>query len=263
MRLLALIFLAPVIAFNQGAVDGFFRGKNNLDLAIGAFSQNSNKYFGITTFDYNRNLVGANVYAAYGIRNDLDVIANIPFINGNFQDAGLYVKYCIPHNRFAKERRLIFIPALGVSFPMSNYNTQSAQSIGQKAIQFQPKFVFHWTTKFGLFYTAQVGYNYNLDPVPSSLSASFKAALSKGKWFYELWYDYQKGFGDVIWIGGTSQDFRTFHVTYSKIGGGVYYGTKPTYGFFLNGSYILSGVNVGNAWSVGAGFVKKFSFKKN
>jgi len=59
-------------------------------------------------------------------------------------------------------------------------------------------------------------------------------------------------------------------VTYSKIGGVIYCGMKPTAskrhphkatsrcGFFINGSYILTGVNTGKAFSVGAGVVFKF-----
>lgn len=253
---LGIIWMAT--AHSQGLVDGFFKGKGNLDLALSGFTQNSSIYFaGDTRFDYKRNLAGAGLFGALGLRNDLDLIASIPFINGKFQDAGVFIKYCIPHSRFAKERRLILIPALGFSFPMSNYETQSGQAIGQQAVQIQPKLASHWTTRHGIYFTAQAGYNYNFDPVPSSFSASFKTAFSGNKWYMDFWYDYQKGFGDVIWVGGVSQDFRTLYVDYSKIGGGIFYGIKPRFGLFLNGSYVLAGTNVGNAWSVAAGVVWK------
>lgn len=176
-----LILLFCSIGYSQGVIDGFFKGKNNLDMALGGFYQHSEKFYGITTFNYPRTLVGGSLFAAYGIRNDLDVVASIPFINGNFQDASLFFKYCIPHSRFAKERRLVIIPAFGFSLPMSNYPVKAGNAIGQQATQFIPKLVLHWSTKYGVYFTGQVGYNYNLSPVPSSLSASFKTAVGGKK----------------------------------------------------------------------------------
>jgi len=161
-----------------------------------------------------------------------------------------------------KETKLQLIPAFGISFPLSNYATQTGSAIGQRATQLQPKFVVHYKTRFGMFYTAQVGYNYALSPVPSSFNASFKVAFSTSKLYTDIWFDYQKGEGDLQWIGGISQDFRTLPVTYTRVGGVMYYGIKPQIGAFINGSYILNGMNIGKAYTIGAGLVYKMKFVK-
>ncbi|MBK9190270.1 MAG: hypothetical protein IPM77_01575 [Crocinitomicaceae bacterium] len=246
----------------QGPLDGFFKGKNNLDLALSGFYQHSEKYFGATNFNYPRTLSGASIFGEYGILDNLDVIATVPFINGKFQDAGIYFKYGIPFNRSAKERRIRIIPAAGISFPVTDYVTQSGKSIGQKAILIQPKLIFQMNFNHGIFIQAQGGYNYALAPVISSVPFSVKFGWAGNKWYTDILYDFVHGLGDELWIGGVSQDFRTLPVSSQKAGGVIYYSIKSKWGVFANGSYIFSGKNIGNAWSAGAGLVYKISFKK-
>ncbi|MBL7900209.1 MAG: hypothetical protein JNJ99_16860, partial [Crocinitomicaceae bacterium] len=224
-----------LIFFNvaaQGPLDGFFKGRKNLDLALSGFYQHSEKYFGFTEFDYPRTLSGASLFGEYGILENLDVVATVPFINGKFQDAGVYVKYGIPFNRSAKERKLRIIPAAGISFPVSNYNTQTGQSIGQKAILIQPKLIFQLNLNHGIFIQTQGGYNYAFAPVKSSIPFSVKFGWAGNKWYTDIWYDFLHGLGDELWIGGVSQDFRTLPVTSQKIGGVIYYSLKPNWGVF-------------------------------
>jgi len=247
--------------FSQGPVDGFFKGKGNLDLALSGFYQNSAKFYdGNGLIDYERTLAGASLFGEYGILENLDVITTIPFINGRLQDGGIYLKYRLFRKKFGEAFPLSVIPAIGISFPLSNYQTETSQSIGQKAIQVQPKLVLQYQTKFGLFFQAQGGYNYALLPVPSSIPISGKIGFFQNKFYADMWFDYQKGIGGKAWHVDPISSFRELFVTYSKIGGVIYYGIKPRFGFFVNGSYILSGVNLGKAFSIGGGMVYKFSF---
>jgi len=248
-------------AFSQGPVDGFFKGKGNLDLAISGSFQHSEKfYMGFNTIDYVRTLTSVSLFAEVGVTNNFDVIANIPFINGQFQDASFFVKYGLPFDFCGEDSPFHIVPALGISFPLSNYATQASQAIGQRATQIQPKLILQYQLKHGFFIQAQSGYNYTLDPVPSSIPISAKFGFSKNKIYSDVWFDYQKGLGDIEWIGGASQDFRTLYVTYSKFGGVFYYAIRPKVGIFINGSYILSGINLGKSFTIGAGFVYKFKF---
>lgn len=239
-KLLSIIFCVMSSALMaQGPVDGFFKGKGNLDAAFSVAYQHSDKfYFGTNLTNYERNLTSVSLFGEYGIFDNLDVIANVPLINGQLQDASFYFKYRLFRKKLGDGFPLAVIPAIGISFPLSNYATQTSQAVGQRATQIQPKLVLQLNLNHGFFIQAQGGYNYALDPVQSSIPASGKIGFSKNKLYCDVWFDYQKGLGDVMY-GGASVDFRTLSVTYSKIGGVIYYGFKPKWGLFINGSYIL------------------------
>jgi hypothetical protein len=263
MRLLIAIIFITNLSLAQGPVDGYLKGKGNLDLALSGFYQHSEKFYsGLGLINYQRTLSGATLFGEYGITESADAIVSIPFINGAFQDAAIFIKYRLFRKQLGDGFPLTIMPAFGASFPISNYPTQTGQSIGQRAVQIQPKLVLQFNTKPGIFIQAQSGYNYTLDPVPSSIPFSAKIGYAGKKLYSDFWFDYQKGLGDIIWSGGASIDFRTLHVSYSKIGGVIYYGIKPKIGIFVNGSYILSGINIGKAYSVGAGLVYKFDLIK-
>lgn len=263
MRLLVAFVCVSNLAIAQGPVDGYLKGKGNLDVALSGFYQHSEKFYsGLGLINYERTLTGATFFAEYGVTESADAIVSIPFINGAFQDASIFIKYRLFRKQFGDSFPLTIMTAFGSTFPISNYPTQTGQSIGQRAVQFQPKLVLQYNTKSGVFIQAQSGYNYTLDPVPSSIPFSAKIGYAGNKLYSDLWFDYQKGLGDIIWSGGASIDFRTLHVSYSKIGGVIYYSIKPKIGIFVNGSYILSGINIGKAYSVGAGFVYKFDLVK-
>ncbi|MBK7131174.1 MAG: hypothetical protein IPM74_15500 [Crocinitomicaceae bacterium] len=262
-RLLLLFFIIPAYASGQGLVDGFFKGKNKLDLAISGFSQNSDKFYdGIGLINYKRSLTGIGLFAEYGLRDNLDFILNIPFINGSFQDGSVVMKYGIPFNRSAKERRITLMPALGVSFPLTDYNTESGQAIGQRALQIQPKFLFQWNTTKGLFYQVQAGYNYAFNPVPSSFISSTKIGYSFGRFYSDVWFEYQQGIGGKAWHVDAISSFRELFVTYSRLGGVFYTQLNQRFGIAAGGSYVLSGVNTAKAWTVNLSLVIKFDLKK-
>lgn len=263
IRLVLLFFFIPAIANGQGLVDGFFKGKNKLDFAISGFTQRSEKFYdGIGLIQYKRSLTGVGLFAEYGLRENFDMIVNIPFINGSFQDGTVVMKYGIPFNRSAKERRISLIPALGISFPLADYNTESGQAIGQRALQIQPKFLFQWNTTKGLFYQVQAGYNYAFEPVPSSFITSAKLGYSFGRFYSDVWFEYQHGIGGKAWHVDAISSFRELFVTYSRLGGVFYSQLNQRFGIAAGGSYVFSGVNIAKAWTANISLVIKFDLKK-
>ena len=99
-QILTILFLITLLfSYGQGRVDGFFKGKGNLDFVIGGGFENNRNYFaGTNKIALGRDIVIANTFIAYGITNRLDVNFSLPFIsvNGNtsgFQDASLFFKY--------------------------------------------------------------------------------------------------------------------------------------------------------------------------
>jgi hypothetical protein len=283
IKYVSLLLLFSSEVFSQGPVDGFFKGRGNLDLALsGAYQHSEIFYAGFTAINYPRTLNSVSLFAEYGIGNNFDVIVNVPFINAQFQDAAIFLKYRLPLKSNYNYLPLSVVPAIGMSFPISKYMTETTLSIGQRAIQIQPKLVLQYNLKHGFFIQAQGGYNYTLDPVPSSIPASVKIGFSsrplkkiKGNIYMDAWFDYQKGLGDKEWLTDPVSTFRELYVTYSKMGGVIYYGLKPTnskrhprtsnsrMGFFINGSYILSGINLGKSFTIGAGVVFKFDILRS
>ena len=196
------------------------------------------------------------VFAEYGITDKWDVIVNAPFINGHFQDGGVATKYELLRAKVGG-RDLSIIPALQVSFPMTNYETENLEAIGQRATLISPKIVVQHNLPKGLFVQAQTGYNYALDPVASSVGASVKLGGSFGKFYTDVWYDFQHGFGDKDFLKPPPVSFREYTVSLHRFGGVVYYGINNTFGVFVNGSYIFKGRNSYRIYGFGTGLVIK------
>lgn len=242
--------------YAQGVIDGFFKGKNNADVALSFAFENSNKYFaGTNKIDLKRSLFSIGAFGEYGLTDKWDIIASLPVINGKPQDASIFTKYEIAKIKI-KSASLSLIPAVGISFPASNYNTESGQAIGQRATRIQPKFVVQLALKNGLFFQAQSGYNYALTPVTSSVPFSFKTGFSKGRFYMDAWLDIQEGFGNKDYQGSVPfASFRELVVSYTKIGGVFYVAINKHWGTFISGAQVLNGRNTPVATTIGTGVV--------
>ena len=258
--IIGAVLLSASMVQAQGLVDGYFKGKGKLDVAISASYQSTSKYFaGNKEIHFNRQTTSFGVFGEYGITEKWDVIANVPFINTGFQDMGLFTKYELIDKKIGEAGKLSVIPAIGVFFPLSNYNTESSQAIGQRATQIQPKLVVQWNIGNGMFIQAQSGYNYAFEPNRPSLPASIKWGYSFGKNYIDVWYDHQTGFGDKDYLGSVPYDsFREFVVSYDRIGGVFYRTLGKKWGAFVNGAYTIGGRNTAKGPVFGAGVVLKF-----
>ena len=253
---ISVLIVASGTPLAQGVVDGFFKGKNNADIALSLAFDNSSKYFaGTNKIDLKRSLFSVGVFGEYGLTEKWDIIASLPVINGKPQDATIFTKYEAARIKL-KSASLSIIPAVGVSFPASNYNTETGQAIGQRATRIQPKLVVQLALKNGLFFQAQSGYNYALSPVTSSVPFSFKTGFSKGRIYMDAWFDFQQGFGIKDYQGSVPFDsFRELVVSYTKIGGVFYFAINKHWGTFINGSQVLRGRNTPVATTIGTGVV--------
>lgn len=247
----------------QGVVDGFFKGKGNLDIAISGTYQHSNRFYaGTNLFNYQRKVTSFGLFAEYGILKRWDVIANIPLVNYQFQDAAVFTKFELIRKKVGKGT-ISVIPAVGVSFPLSNYQTESGQAIGQQATQIQPRLVVQHAFGNGMFVQVQSGYNYALDPVTSSIPFSIKWGVSFDKNYVDVWCDHQTGFGNKDYQGNVPfGSLRELVVSYNRIGGVFYRQLNKRIGVFGNLAYTLNGRNTSKSVSVGGGMVLKLKFLK-
>lgn len=266
--LLTMTLMMCSFSFSQGLIDGYFKGKGNMDIALSGFFQTTRNYFAGGTevslsnppFAGNgvRKFNSVGLFAEYGITDKWDVIVNVPFINGSFQDYAIATKYDLVQTKLSG-RDLSIIPALQVSFPLTDYPTENLEAIGQQATLISPKVVVQHSLPKGLFIQAQTGYNYALDPVSSSVTASVKLGGSFGKFYTDIWYDFQHGFGDKDFLSSDPpfSSFRELVVSYKRFGGVIYYGINDTFGVFVNGSYIFDGRNSYKIYGFGGGLVIK------
>jgi hypothetical protein len=258
---LSLLFTTGLFA--QGRVDGFFKGKGNLDVVLGGgYESNPNYFAGTDKIILQRNVTIYNAFLAYGITDKLDVNISLPYVDVNgvesdFQDYALFLKYKV----FEKKGWNISL-ASGFSSNIIDYQTEGGNAIGQKAKTIDGRLVVHYFASNGIFFTAQGGYSYKKDPVPSSIPLTLKVGLAKAKYYVDVWYDFQHGIGGFDYRGNPSPStFRTLGVSYHKVGGTFY---KPIFkhlGAYLGASYILAGRNISQGLGVNAGIVLKF-FKK-
>ncbi len=250
-------------SFCQGPVDGFFKQKKELDFALsGSYNYAPKYYAGTNLIDYARNQIIVSLYANYGLSKRWNLITTLPLINFKPQDFAVYGKFNLLSKQYEKSEWTVF-PAAGISVPIWNYNTESGQAIGQRAIQFQPILVSQFRWFKGFFIQGQTHYNYVLEPVPSSINASFKVGYVGKKFYYDVWYDYQNGFGDKDYQGEVSfSSFRELVTSYQRIGGVIYYTINKKIGAFVNGNYTLSGRNLSKTLNIGGGVVFKMKTGK-
>lgn len=249
----------------QGPIDGFIKDKGELDIAISGTYSTSKIYFaGTDPRVYTRNQTIFGAFASYGLSDRWNLITSIPVVNYTLQDAAFYAKYKLIYHGMVSGEFSLF-PAAGISFPISNYDTESGQSVGQKAITVQPKLVAQFKSKNGWFVQAQTGYNYSLNPVPDAYLASLKVGYIYKKWYFDAWFDFQHGIGGKDY--GTVNNeplnsFRELGVSHQRVGGVVYRTMTDRFGLQLNSFYVLNGRNTSQMFALGAGLVLKFNTNK-
>jgi len=256
--LLFTILCSPVLSFSQGPIDGFYRGKGNLTSVLGfGYEDNQNYLIGKEESDLSRTLVYANLYSAYGLNKDLDVQVSIPYMasddNQNFQDISLFIKY-----RFLEfqpdKAKLDLSFGLGFSTPLSNYEIGGLNDIGQQATVLETRIMLHYQLENGWFGTAISGYSFKFEEVPNSFPLVIKVGKAAGKWYYDVFYDFQNAFDGIDYRGTPiPQNFREFEVDYHKIGTTVYRNISGGFGAYLNYSNVFGGRNVfqGSRYSLG------------
>lgn len=261
--LVILISLGCCDVFSQGKIDGFYRGIGNTTLTLGAgFEDNKDYLAGTDETDISRKLYYVNLFADYGITENLDVNASLPYIevdaNKDIQDIAFFLKYRGYKTEFTTSKLELSIAA-GFSTHVSDYNVGGLNDIGQQATIIETRAMAHYQTGAGWFATLQSGFSFKLEEVPNSLPITFKAGQALDKWYYDVYYDYQHSFGGIDYLETPPpQNFRRFGVDYHKIGGTGYRSFTDTFGAYVSVSYVLSGRNIFQGPGYGIGVSANF-----
>ncbi len=262
--LMILIGLVSINGFSQGRVDGFFKGKGNLDFVLGGgYESNTNYFAGRDKVVLQRNVTLYNSFLAYGITDQLDINMSLPYVDVNdvekdFQDYSVFLKY-----KVVDKNGWTISLVSGFSSNVIDYQTEGGNAIGQQAKTVDGRLVVHYFASNGMFFTTQGGYSYRNNPVPHSVPLTLKVGLAKSKYYFDVWYDFQHGIDGFDYRGDPRPPtFRALGVSYHKIGGTFY---KPLFkhlGAYVGTSYVLTGRNVSQGIGVNAGIVLKYFKKK-
>lgn len=280
-----LVFNALLLA-GQGALDGYMKGKGNLDIAPSFSLMSAGRFDGAqgTSYDipYKGNLL--SVFAAYGVTDRFDLVASIPYIftstQKGLQDGGFYAKYRLIYTPVTAKGRLGLMAGTGVSLPLSNYRPVAAGALGQRAVVVPARLIVQWDTPWGPFINLTGGYNWRLDQYdaedlarvkasrpeyepadpPGYSTFLLKAGLPAAHFYVDGWVEYQytPASQGADFEPGVADLAQAYGVTYTQAGGTIYYSESGKRGVFLSGGKILSGRNVSRIFRITVGFVLKY-----
>ncbi len=265
--ILGCSFLSVSVAA-QPAVDGFMKGKGNLDAVAGVTVDNFSKYYAAPgLLNIGRTTTSASAFFSAGLLNWLDVQVNVPYVMtannwSNLQEVSSFVK-ARAVNKDLKNGTFSLLGAFGFSTPMTNYPTQGLNAIGQQATAFDSRLVVQYFKKGGWFFMAQGGYTSRSNPTPASVPIAAKVGKAASNYYFDFYYDYQEAQGGTDYRDGSNSPFTTLGVSYHKIGGTYYRPFSNGKMGFAAGAYgVLFGRNVGQSIGVNLAYIYKVKYLK-
>jgi hypothetical protein len=258
-----LAFLFSPAAFAQ--VDGFNKGAGNVDVVASfSYEKGSAYYLAEGTAAIKRSRTAATLFAAGGITDDLDLQLSIPFISNSteagFQDASAFLKW-LPVKTALGKGKLTFGAALGYSLPLTDYQTEGVNAIGQHATSVIPMGVVQYTWDAGCFVSLVGGEVFASDPTPDALIGTLRFGHFNATHYWELYVQGQQADGGKNYRGTgelAPMSFTQLGVDFVKAGGKYYKPIGTRFGVVGEASYVLSGRNVDQAVLVAGSFIVKF-----
>lgn len=278
-------FLWPYIAFGQGPLDGYMKGKGNLDVAFSYSGNSAKKFLDGDGNTYNLEYRGSllSLFAEWGITYNFDLVGVgamvfTPSLSG-LQDGGVYAKYRIGKWNLKNDFRLHVISGLGASFPLTDYQPTVTGALGTKAIVVPARLIFQLETPSGLFFNCTGGYNWRFDEPseddiaevrktrpnfsptspPNYVTYLVKAGFPAAHYYLDAWFEWQVAQGGTSYVPEVADLPQLYGVSYQQIGGTAYYSESGKNGVYLSFGYILGGTNVSKIFRITGGLVIKFT----
>lgn len=282
--LLFLSLLSAHFLSGQGPLDGFLKGKGVLDLAPSFSFNSAGDFAGANGQNFEVPYRGSllSVFAEYGLSQRLDLVGTAAYVftssQSGLQDGSLLVKYRPVYLDWGSSGRLGALLGAGLSFPLSNYEPTVSGALGQKAVVAPVRLILQWESPIGLFVNLTGGYNWRLDrlrepdiaavrqarpdyqPIePADFSTLlFKIGFPAAHFYLDAWLERQYTIGGNDYVPDLPDLPQAYGVSYTQVGGTVFYSESGKNGFFLSGGYILGGRNTSRMLRVTAGLVFKF-----
>lgn len=256
----------------QSMVDGFMRGKGNLNTAVSYSFESYDSYYIGDSIVSNPNLgtistQSIGVYVAGGITDYLDVVVSLPYVSAKadqgywssqrgFQDLSIYVKGRALKKDFGTIGELSVMAAAGLSVPISDYIPNAPVAIGHHSTNFDGRLILQHRLPVGVFVMAQGGYikknNVTLDTevevsVPDAWDYVAKVGGTYKIFYADAWINIRDArSGTNI---GQGVPFPSNAISYTRVGFNLYSGIPviKNFGVSFSMGFTLSGENVGKA----------------
>ncbi len=285
LRLL-LVVCCPCVAWGQGPLDGYLKGKGVLDLAPSFSFNTAQKFEGARGQTYNETYKSQmlSLFAEYGLTEKFDLVATAAAVftpnQSGLQDGGLFVKYRPVYAPLGNAGKLGVLFGTGASFPLSDYEPTETGALGQKAITVPAKLILQWESPLGLFFNLTGAYHFRLDalqeddirrvqqqrpgyePIDPQNFTTFlvKAGFPARHFYLDGWAEWLHTSGGADFVQGVPDLPQSYGVSYTQIGGTAYYSDNERTGFYLSGGYILHGRNTGRIKRITFGVVFKLGY---
>ncbi len=246
-------------------IGGFEKQQGSGTLALGFSYEATDRYLAGSGGELTlpRTVLGTGLYGNYAWLGKLNTVVSIPVLNGQFQDAAVFSRVQIVKKSFYEILSSRLFAAVGYSFPLSNYETEIQQAIGQQAKKLKGLLVNQWDLGKHYFLQVQSGVTYVKATDILTIPLVIKAGWYSASYYLDIWYDAQttddgkdyRGQGNL-----KAESLRELGVSYRKIGGSIYKGFKNGWGLSASFAYIFAGRNIGIGPQSGVGLV--YNFKK-
>lgn len=199
------------------------------------------------------------LFVEAGVSDNMALVATLPWMRtndreGSLQDASLWLKYMNLDKRDGRAAHRVFT-AVGLSFPIGNYETEGVAALGQRATVFQGRLAYQYQHDSGWFLHGQSGIDFQIAPEAQSAWPFLLRTGYGGKYFYtEAWFEnvraLESGSGVQTATAGTGSSWR-------RVGGTLYIPVQPWVGLNFAGAWVLDGTYIGDSSRLSAGLVFK------
>lgn len=257
-----VFFLLPGVAFAQGPISGFPMPKGETAIALGYSREVYDVYLLPEDQRENRDVTtaGYSLFLERGMSDNTALVATLPYLRandrpGSLQDASLWLKYMNLENRAGRAYHRLFT-AVGLSFPVGNYETTGITALGQRALVFQGRLAYQYQHDSGWFLHGQTGIDFQFSPGSQTAWPLLLRTGYGGKYFYvEGWAEFVTalagGSGVMNAAVGTGSSWQ-------RLGATLYIPIQHWVGVVAGGAWVLDGDFIGKSERVNVGLVVKF-----
>lgn len=250
-HVLIACLISPAV---EAQVDGFNKGAGKVDVVASfSYEKGLGYYLAEGSVAIKRSRTAATLFAAAGLTDDLDLQVSVPYIanstEADLQDASTYLKW-LPVKTVLGKGKLVLGPAMGYSLPVTDYQTEGVNAIGQQATSIIPMGVVQYTWDNSCFASLVGGKVFASDPTPAALIGTLRFGHFNSMHFWEIYVQGQKADGGKNYRGTgdlAPTSFKELGVDFLKAGGKYYKPIGPRIGLVAEASYVLSGRNVDQA----------------
>lgn len=255
-----LTLLSPFL-WAQGPISGFPTPKGEVAIALSYSQENYDTYFGEAGQEEARDVetVSYSLFLEAGLSDNTAIVATLPYLRtndreGSLQDASLWIKYTNLDARTRTGAHRVFT-AIGLSFPVGDYETTGIAALGQRAGVFQGRLAYQYQGDSGWFLHGQSGIDFQFSPESRAI---WPVVLRSG---YGAQFFYVEGWLEFVTALGSGREVQTATAgsgsSWQRAGATLYIPVTKWAGVVGGVAYVLGGEFIGKSNRLNLGVVFK------